>query len=126
MATMPMIVPLLLACASPVATDGDTLRCDGIGPVRLLAIDAPELPGHCRRGRVCVAGDGFASRANLERLIRNGPVVCVPRGRDRYRRLLARCEAGGIDLSCAQVAGGFAVERYGKLLCPGPRAGERG
>ena len=33
-------------------TDGDTIRCDG-EPIRLLGIDTPEVPGHCREGRDC-------------------------------------------------------------------------
>lgn len=114
---MPLFLSLAFACASPHASDGDTLRCAVQGPVRLLAIDAPELPGHCRRGRVCTAGDPVASTANLARMLARGRTVCHPVGRDRYRRILARCATAGVDLSCAQVAGGFAVERYGKLVC---------
>lgn len=106
-----------LICTSPVAVDGDTLRCRNLGPVRLQAIDAPELPGHCRRGRVCTEGDGPASAAHLALLIRGREVVCTPDGRDAYGRVLARCSAGGQDLSCAQVRDGYAVERYGRLNC---------
>ena len=116
---MPLLLSLAFACASPHASDGDTLRCAAQGPVRLLAIDAPELPGHCRRGRACTAGDPFASKAALARLLARGAVVCSPVGRDRYHRVLARCAAAGVDLSCAMVAGGFAVERYSRLgACP--------
>ena len=114
---MSLFIALTFACTSPLAVDGDTLRCAAQGPVRLLAIDAPELPGHCRRGRVCTPGDPFASRAQLARLLARGEVVCRSTGRDRYARILARCSAAGTDLSCAMVAGGFAVERYGKLIC---------
>lgn len=82
-----------------------------------MAVDAPELPGHCRVGRKCTAGDGKASRAHLQRLVGGKSVHCQPAGRDRYDRLLARCTAGGQDLSCAMVAAGFAVQRYGPLRC---------
>ena len=78
-----MIATLLAAlasgafvCAAPVAVDGDTLRCRDQGRVRLIGIDAPELPGHCRAGRVCVAGDAAASKAHLARLVRRHRVVC--------------------------------------------------
>ena len=114
---MPDLAALAFLCASRVAVDGDTLRCRDEGLVRLLAIDAPELPGHCRRGRQCTPGDPFASKANLERLIRRAAVQCSTSGRDRYRRILARCRAGPIDLSCAHIAAGFAVERYSKAHC---------
>lgn len=105
-----------LVCASPVAVDGDTLRC-AAGPVRLLGIDAPELPGHCRRGRVCTVGDGFASRAALARLIAGRTVLCRGTARDAYGRVLARCSAGGVDLSCAMVSAGRAVYRYSAIRC---------
>lgn len=119
---MPLFIPFALAfaCASPSATDGDTLRCAAQGPVRLLGIDAPEMPGHCRRGRVCTRGDARASKAALARLIARGDVVCLPTARDRYGRILARCSSAGEDLSCAMLAGGFAVRRYGPLVCPAP------
>lgn len=90
---MTMILPLLLSLAPATVTctvtDGDTLRCDQIGRVRLLGIDAPELPGHCRKGRVCVPGDGPASKRSLERMVR-GPVTIQPVTRDRYGRVVAQ------------------------------------
>lgn len=106
----------VFACLSPQAVDGDTIRCNG-ERVRLLNIDAPEMPGHCRKGRKCTRGNPHASTANIVRLIASGTVTCKPDGTDRYGRTLALCKARGVDFSCAQVAGGFAVERYGKLDC---------
>ena len=102
---------------APVVVDGDTLRCSNLGPVRLVAIDAPEMPGHCRAGRVCTPGDGEASRAGLVALVSRGRVVCRPQGRDAYGRILARCAVRGRDLSCDLVRRGLAVERYGALNC---------
>jgi endonuclease YncB( thermonuclease family) len=113
-------------CDNAQVTDGDTIRC---GPlrVRLASIDAPEMPGHCRRGRVCTGGDPFASKANLERIIASGPTLCRQTDTDHYGRIVALCAAGGQDLSCAQVEGGFAVVRYGDLICPSrPRQGADG
>ena len=115
---MPLIPAIAFICAAPVAVDGDTLRCRGQGLVRLLAIDAPELPGHCRAGRVCTPGDGAASTRALAGLIAGREVRCEARMRDNYGRLLARCSAGGADLSCRMVADGWAVERYARLRCP--------
>lgn len=105
-------------CLSPIAVDGDTLRCRGVGLVRLVSIDAPELPGHCRAGRVCTPGDGAAAAAVLASLVARGPLVCSPAGRDSYGRVLARCAARGVDLSCEMVRRGAAIERYGRLSCP--------
>lgn len=104
-------------CLTPVVIDGDTLRCADVGRVRLLSIDAPELGGHCRLGRRCVEGDGAASKRALAALVARGQVRCAPAGTDRYGRVLARCAAGGADLSCAMVASGHAVERYARLIC---------
>lgn len=60
-----MILPLLL---SLTVVDGDTIRL-GKERIRLLGIDAPETHP-CRQGRVCVPGDGQASKRNLERVLR--------------------------------------------------------
>lgn len=103
-------------CANPKVTDGDTVRCGG-RRVRLAAIDAPELPGHCRTGRRCVAGDPYASSANLSRLIGGHSLTCRQTDIDRYGRTVAYCAAGQHDLSCTQVRQGFAIERYGRLEC---------
>jgi endonuclease YncB( thermonuclease family) len=107
-----MIVALLAASAYCLAIDGDTLVCRvGLERVhlRLNAIDAPELPGHCRAGRHCVAGDPFAAKANVARLIAGHVVRWRDLGTDRYGRTVAEAYADGVDLSCAQVRGGFAV-----------------
>ena len=104
-----------LECQSPYITDGDTLHCAG-ARVRLLGIDAPELPGHCRRGRQCVEGDPFAARDYLVALTRT-TVVCIPQALDRYGRTLARCSANGVDLSCAMLRSGHAERRYADIRC---------
>lgn len=112
-----LILAAAFVCASPRAVDGDTLWCAGFGLIRLTGIDAPELPGHCRAGRICTPGDGFASKRSLARLIKAGPVTCTAAGRDAYGRLLAACAAGGKDLACAQLAARRAVVRYGRPRC---------
>lgn len=109
------------ACPSVRVIDGDTLVC-GAEHVRLQGIDAPEVPGHCRVGRVCAPGDPAASTANLRRLVARGMVECRGSARDTYGRTIGRCSvvlgsAGGIDLSCAQLAGGFAIRRYAAIRC---------
>lgn len=103
-------------CETPAVTDGDTLRC---GPlrVRLASIDAPELPGHCRAGRVCTSGDPWASSKHLQTVIAGKPLVCRRIDIDHYGRTVAFCSAEGRDLSCAQVTSGNAVVRYGRLSC---------
>lgn len=111
------MIAALFLCLAPVAVDGDTLRCGG-ELVRLIGIDAPELPGHCRKGRVCTPGDGFAAKRAMAELVARGAVKCASVGRDHYGRTLARCDAGGVDLSCAMIASGQAVARYSRISCP--------
>jgi len=106
----------VFVCSSVRVTDGDTFRCDG-RRVRLYGIDAPELPSHCRKGRACTPGDPYASTDNLAALLQSGPVSCRQVDVDRYGRSVALCSAGRRNLSCAQLAGGFAVRRYGSISC---------
>lgn len=104
-----------IACTHPRIIDGDTLECGGTR-IRLAGIDAPEMPGHCRRGRDCVAGDPYEATGALRELA-SGGVSCTPQGTDIYGRTIARCTASGRDLSCAMVSTGHAVERYGGVNC---------
>lgn len=91
------------------AVDGDTLRC-GAERIRLLGIDAPELPGHCRSGRRCAPGDPFASTARLAAGL-VGPLRIARAGRDHYGRTLALVAGRDGDLSCRQLAGHAAIYR---------------
>ena len=112
-----MVLPERLVCAGVRIVDGDTLKC-GSTSIRLASIDAPELPGHCARGRACVSGDPFSSTEHLRQLVGARELLCRPTDIDRYGRTVAFCEVGGQDLSCAQVQSGHAIIRYGKLSCP--------
>ena len=105
-----------ITCSYPRIIDGDTLECGG-RRIRLAGIDAPEMPGHCRRGRDCTPGDPYAAQAHL-RMMTQGGVSCRATDTDVYGRTVARCEAAGRDLSCAMIAAGHAVRRYGYILCP--------
>ena len=124
-----MFLAVLALMNCPAATvqvvDGGTIRACG-ERVRLAAIDAPELPGHCIRGRVCTPGDGWGSKANLERMIAGRAVQLQVIDVDHYARLVACVTTGAEDLSHTQVAGGFAIERYRPLTdCDHPHTGPR-
>jgi len=84
-------------------TDGDTVivrRARGGGEltVRIEGMDAPEI---------CQAG-GPASRSALAGLVLHRRVEVAPRGRDTYRRTLARLRLGGQDVGGWMVAQGQA------------------
>jgi hypothetical protein len=89
------------------AVDGDTLRC-GDERIRLLGIDAPELPGHCHGTRVCAPGDPYASQRHLATAI-DGKLTIYRMGTDRYGRTLATVSGSAGDLSCGQLKAGLAI-----------------
>jgi micrococcal nuclease len=105
---MPALALLASAILACTVTDGDTLRC-GAERVRLIGIDAPELPGHCPSWRRCAPGDGTASKATLESTSGNRLVRLDRHGKDHYGRTLATAWAGRVNLSCSQLAAGQAV-----------------
>ena len=91
-----------------VATDGDSLRC-GFKRVRVIGLDAPEMRARCpaELARAIVARD------RLAKLVEAG-VTLRPRGRDRYRRLLAVVlDAAGRDVADVLVGEGLARPYYG-------------
>ncbi|MBB6123040.1 thermonuclease family protein [Sphingobium subterraneum] len=89
------------------AIDGDTLNCAG-ERIRLLGIDAPEMPGHCATGRQCAPGDPYASTDNLENMI-EGSMRIERAGTDHYGRTLGSVRSDKGNLSCGQLEGGFAI-----------------
>lgn len=105
---MMLAAAALFMCAPVSVYDGDTLTCSSGVKVRLAAIDAPEM-GKCRgrRGRVCVPGDGKASKAALEKLAMGKRLACRKTGTS-YSRVTAWCAVDGVDLSCAMLRSGQA------------------
>ncbi|MBA4042929.1 MAG: nuclease [Erythrobacter sp.] len=99
------------------------MRC-GEERIRLLAIDAPEKPGECRKGRTCAPGDPFASERNLRNAVT--PTMTIRRvGTDRFGRTLALVKAQGRDLSCHQLESKAAIYNprwdnggFVKAMCP--------
>lgn len=88
--------------------DGDTIEIRG-QRIRLFGIDAPESSQLCERptGERWRCGQQ-ASFALADRMGR-ATVRCEPRDIDRYRRLVAVCFSGSIDLNRWMVANGWAV-----------------
>jgi micrococcal nuclease len=102
-------IPLpVISCPSAYVVDGDTLRCGSVR-LRLLGIDAPELPGHCAAYRQCAPGDGFASKQSLIDALRNRRVTYVIVTTDRFGRYVVEAWAGRVNLSCWQLQRGHAI-----------------
>ncbi len=81
--------------------DGNTIEVRG-QRIRLHGIDAPESRQLCRR-------DGKPWQCALAEKIARRPVTCEDLGRDRYKRIIARCTVAGDDLGEWLVANGWAV-----------------
>ncbi|MGO4388820.1 thermonuclease family protein [Microvirga sp. 2YAF29] len=92
-------------------TDGDTIRI-GDTRIRLKGIDAPEMQQTCSRDRRSYRCGDVARRALID-MISGEPIQCRASGRDRYRRILARCTIGGVDIGARMVEQGWAVS-YGR------------
>ena len=90
-----------------VVNDGDTITLAG-ERIRLQGIDAPEYNQTCRKDGATYPC-GRAAREALVRLTASGTIECAGWERDRYRRLLAVCRSGGVDLNRRQVEDGWAV-----------------
>lgn len=93
--------------------DGDTLKL-GSERVRLWGIDAPESRQTCRDARGVAFTCGQTAAAVLRGLIGQESPICEMVERDRFGRMVARCQVSGLDLGGAMVAAGWAVdfERY--------------
>lgn len=102
------------------ALDGDTLVI-GSDHIRLLRIDAPELPGHpCPVGRRPSCNDqdpdyAYESQRALQRLLDTGVVTCNSGSwtwlkRDVYGRYLAECYTSyGTNIGDVMLASAMAV-----------------
>ena len=103
-----LLAPIALQLCT--ATDGDTIRCGDLR-IRLSGIDAPEMPGHCRRGRNCAPGDPIASRRSLANALRRGPITFRQLSSDRYGRVVGIVYAANVNLSCWQLGAQQAIYR---------------
>ena len=107
---------------TPRVIDGETLEVAGTR-YRLQGIDAPDLAQKCEiRGRKYDCGN--VARTALMDLVAGTEIRCVPRGGMKDGVRLARCLAGGYDLSEGMVYTGWALAmpRSGSRFAPIERA----
>ena len=94
----------------PRVIDGDTLEVAG-QRIRLHGIDAPESRQLCRRdGERWQCGKDATGA--LEAFLGGRPVSGEELGRDRYRRVVAKCAVDGEDIGEWMVSQGWAVAYY--------------
>jgi endonuclease YncB( thermonuclease family) len=143
LAAAPLVLAGACANATPVVPKGKSFTCtpiavwDGDGPIwcsegpriRLSGIAAREMDETCSSGHPCPAVSGLKARNELAKLLGGSkgtlptghikvsapPLKCFSKGNGVGSRTAAFCQRqDGVDLSCAMVAGGWALrwERY--------------
>jgi endonuclease YncB( thermonuclease family) len=109
---------VLLAACTPAAAadsfsgyaraiDGDSLTV-GDAEVRLFGIDAPEWTQTCKKGGASWAC-GEAAADQLSKLVTGKKLFCQRIDTDEYGRIVARCQAGSVDVNRTMVASGYAT-----------------
>ncbi len=103
-----LAIPALADVAGVASViDGDTIEVHG-QQIRLHGIDAPESRQLCRPdGKPWQCGKD-AANALADKIARR-PVTCEDMGRDRYKRIIARCTVAGEDLGEWMVQQGLAL-----------------
>jgi endonuclease YncB( thermonuclease family) len=88
--------------------DGDSINV-GKERHRLQGIDAPEMRQRCQRSDGTSWKCGSVATEAIKRKIGSTSVTCESNGRDRYKRHLSICHAGGVNLNAWMVRHGWAV-----------------
>ena len=108
----------------PKVIDGDTIHIKSY-KIRLEGIDAPEIKQKCKKPYLQIMlfnfqkdyYCGLISKKRLTQKIANKRVRCILLGKDRYKRYLAKCLKGTIDLNRWMVRNGYAIayRKYSKI-----------
>ena len=109
-------MPLWMLCLNPWVIDGDSVRCDNLGEIRLLGVDTPDYrdsppcAGHYGNHVCNDAAAKAAKRALVALKMRERGERWTVRGygRDRYGRLLADVRIGSISVQCYELKLGMA------------------
>lgn len=96
--------------------DGDSIKI-WKQSIRLIDVDAPEVAQDCINSRGKTYACGIEASNVLKRIIGKQEVRCVGDQVDRYKRLLATCYAGAVNINRELILRGWAVnyrssERY--------------
>ena len=110
--TLILLLPISTAHADitgkPRVIDGDTIHI-GKTKIRLHGIDAPEMKQTCRTSKGKEQMCGVLAKQALERLVKGQDVTCKGDTRDRYKRLIAVCYVGQLNINEQMVADGWAL-----------------
>ena len=89
--------------------DGDTIEIHG-QRIRLFGIDAPESRQTCNDGNDKPYRCGQVAALALADKIGGGTVACERKDIDRYKRIVAVCRLGELDINGWLVSEGLAIE----------------
>jgi len=111
----------------PKIVDGDSIHIKSY-KIRLEGIDAPEMKQKCKKPYLQIMFFTFqkdyycgqVSKKKLLQKIGNKSVKCILLGKDRYKRYLAKCFKGTINLNKWMVRNGYAIayRKYSKIYVP--------
>ena len=114
----------------PKVIDGDTIHINNY-KFRLEGIDAPEMRQQCKKESFKISSligftfykDYSCGRVSKEKLItkiNTSEIKCISSSKDRYKRYIATCFKGKINLNQWMVRNGFAIayRRYSKKYVP--------
>ena len=114
----------------PKIIDGDTVHINDF-KFRLEGIDAPEMRQQCKKESFKISSTigfsfykdyscGKVSKAKLKAKINGSKIKCVSTSKDRYKRYIATCFKGEINLNQWMVRNGYAIayRRYSKKYVP--------
>ena len=111
----------------PKIIDGDSIHIKSY-KIRLEGIDAPEMKQKCKKPYLEIMfftfqkdyNCGQVSKKKLFQKIGNKPVKCILLGKDRYKRYLAKCFKGTVNLNRWMVRNGYAIayRKYSKKYVP--------
>jgi len=114
----------------PKIVDGDTVYINNY-KIRLEGIDAPEMKQKCKKEKLKISSIigytfyedyycGKHSKESLAAKVKRSKIKCISFTKDRYKRYLAKCFKGKINLNQWMVRNGYAVayRRYSKEYIP--------
>ena len=114
----------------PKIVDGDTVFINTY-KIRLEGIDAPEMKQKCKKEKLKISSIigytfyedyycGEHSKENLEAKVKGSDIKCISFTKDRYKRHLAKCFKGKINLNRWMVRNGHAIayRRFSKEYIP--------
>ena len=126
-----ILLPLSVAAATIQGTvtkytDADTLSI-WKQPIRLLGIDAPEFSQSCNDSNGREYKCGIEALNRLKEIVGSNKVRCEGEQTDAYKRLLATCYVGDVNINQQLVEEGHAVAfvKYDTAYLPQEKEAQR-